>query len=165
MVMERLRASPAQRLGTDGVAIAARAGALDRARAWLWSGRLDRALADGVASETSPALALRARWLIALPHRRLIAASYQRIVRDASAVADQQRLRVSPNPARVTLARSELLRLAEALALPGPARAQGVAQARLLLTDGAGPLYSRRSSAGLEEQASRATANLGLSTR
>jgi len=142
--------------------VSGRAGALDRARARFWSRRLDRALAGGSPSEATPALALRARRLIALPYRRSVAETYRRIVREACRTAHPARLRVKPCRSRVTAASDELLRLADSLTRPGPVAARGVAQALLLLADGTGPLYNPRSAASLRAYADRATGNLEL---
>jgi hypothetical protein len=50
----------------------------------------------------------------------------------------------------------ELDRIAEKLLTPGPVAASGVAQVRLLLIDGAGPLYTRDGPLGLRAAATRA---------
>ena len=50
----------------------------------------------------------------------------------------------------------ELDRIAETLLTPGPVAASGVAQVRLLLINGAGPLYSRDTPGGLRAAATRA---------
>ena len=134
----------------------------DRALARLCAGRLDRALAAGAASEATAALALRARRLTALPHRRSIAQAYRRVVREARAGERRSHVRITACRSRVIAAGDELSLLADALARPGPVAAQGAAQAFLLLTDGTGPLYDRKSELSLRACAARANENLGL---
>jgi hypothetical protein len=56
----------------------------------------------------------------------------------------------------VLVAASELERIAETLLTPGPVGASGVAQVRLLLINGAGPLYSRDAPSALRAEATRA---------
>jgi hypothetical protein len=48
-----------------------------------------------------------------------------------------------------------------ALSASGPVPARGVAMARLLLSDGAGPLYNRHCAADLHEILREVTAQLG----
>ncbi|MBV9168229.1 MAG: hypothetical protein JO342_18980 [Solirubrobacterales bacterium] len=151
-----------KQLGPDaeGFVVAARARKRDRLAARLRSSHLDQALAAGEPSEGTPALALRARRLVALPRRRSIAESYREIVREASEGPCQSHLRVAPHHGRVTAASDDLISLAERLARPGPVAPRGVAQALLLLGDGTGPLYNRASEASLSVEAASAAANL-----
>ena len=148
----------------DRVAVAPRARLRDRALVRLESHRLDETLAAGTPPESSPALALRARQLTALAHRRSMAEAIDAIIREARGPLTA-RLRIHPVRPRVVAAADELGRLAEQLALPGPVAARGVAQAELLLTDGTGALYNpaRRMSVGA--LAANATANLALTLR
>ncbi len=148
----------------DRVAVAPRARLRDRALVRLESHRLDETLAAGTPPEGSPALALRARQLTALSHRRSMAEAIDAIIREARGPLTA-RLRIHPVRPRVVAAADELGRLAEQLALPGPVAARGVAQAELLLTDGTGALYNpaRRMSVGA--LAANATANLALTLR
>ena len=73
-------------------------------------------------------------------------------------------MRAVPVSDRVTSSRHELhvLVLADRLADPTPVCPQGVAQARLLLMDGSGPLYNPRSHADLCDQAESAAADLSI---
>ncbi len=151
-------------LAGDKVAVAPRPRLRDRALVRLESHRLDETLAAGTPPEDSPALALRARQLTALSHRRSMAEAIDVIIREARGPLTE-RLRIHPVRARVVGAADELGRLAEQLALPGPVAARGVAQAELLLTDGTGALYNpaRRTSVGA--LAANATVNLALTLR
>jgi hypothetical protein len=135
---------------------------LERAKARLRSRRLDQALARGATSEATPALAVRARCLIALPQRRSIAETYRRIVSEARRGGTPSLHRVTPSRTRVTAAGDELIRLADALTQPGPVAARGVAEALLLLADGTGPLYNPATGISLEDSAARATTHLAL---
>src|SRR5579863_623003 len=112
----------------------------DRLVARLRTGSLDAALANGTASETDAALALRARRLTKLPRRRELALAIEELLREADRAGARSHLRVGPLPDRVSAASWELTRLAKKLAEPAPVCARGVAEANLLLTDGTGPL-------------------------
>jgi hypothetical protein len=122
-----------------------------------WRARsLDRALADGASPETSAPLALRAQRLTEADRRWSIAGALRRIVSDAEERRRPRRGWVAPNRDAVRAASPELRALADVLDDPGPVAAQGVAQAWLLLTDGAGPLYNPSSATLLCSQAARA---------
>ena len=80
---------------------------------------------------------------------------------DALVVARRPALsRIMPSRTRVRAAHEELVRLADTLEEPGPVAAGGVAQARLLLTDGTGPLYNAESRTTLVGGAARAVREL-----
>lgn len=132
----------------------------DRLLVRLRAGCLDRALAKGTPPEASAALALRARRLTEPPLRRAIAEAFRRVVQEAPQAGTPLVGRVAPDRARVASASEELSLLADALASPGPVAARGVAQARLLLTDGTGPLYNPLSRATLGGLAARAADQL-----
>jgi hypothetical protein len=149
----------------DQVAVASQPRLRDRALVRLESHRLDEALAGGTPPEDSPALALRARQLTALPHRRSMAEAIVGMLREARGGPPNARLRIQPVRGRVVAAGEALGRLAEELALPGPVAARGVAQAELLLTDGTGPLYNPSRRMSVAALAASATANLALTLR
>ncbi len=146
----------------DDVIVAGCARLADRLKARLRSHELDRALASGAPAESTPALALRARRLTALSDRRAKAATYRRVLREASEEVSRSCARITPRRERVVAASPALSRLADALAQPGPVAARGAAQASLLLTDGTGPLYNSANQASLERHALRALADLAL---
>ena len=52
---------------------------------------------------------------------------------------------------RIRAADASVRKMIAALLVPGPVPARGVATVSLLLSDGAGPLYNRRSPTDLEE--------------
>jgi hypothetical protein len=134
----------------------------DRAVARLRPRQLDLALSAGASPEASAALALRAQRLISLPHRRLMAETYRRIVREAREGGRRGRVPIVPPRRQVMTAREELVRLADTLAQPAPVATRGAAQALLLLTDGTGPLHNARAEASLPAVAADATENLHL---
>jgi hypothetical protein len=144
---------------TDGdVVIERRAGLRDRLEAWLRAGSLDRELASGVAPETCGALSLRARALIGPGARSRLARQLRRVVDDArGGHAWMTRIAVRPE---VLVAADELNGLADRLAAPGPVDVRGVAQVRLLLSDGCGPLYFRGATEELRARVARALSRL-----
>lgn len=162
MVMRQLGAQRGMAHEDGSLVVAGRARARDLARARFRARALDRALAAGVRSEATPALALRARRLIALPYRRSIGEAYRRILSQAGEPAGLHRLGARPHRTRVTAASEELVRLADTLTQAPPVAARGVAEALLLLADGLGPLYGAGSEASLRECVARATGDLQL---
>jgi hypothetical protein len=129
----------------------------DRLVARLRSRHLDTALANGVPPEASAALALRARRLTDASERRRLAEAIRRLDQPGS-----HYLRVGPLRGRVAAASDHLDQLAHELAEPGPVSARGVAQARILLGDGTGPLYNPRNDASVRHGAAAAAASLLL---
>jgi hypothetical protein len=122
-----------------------RARVLARAGAW----RLDQALAGGVCPDASATLSLRAHRLIGPATRHALA----RELRDV--IGRAQRPRASLDNG-VRLCAVEVLRSRDAIGdlaarLEGwePVDPAGVARVRLLLRDGAGPLYNESFPGGL----------------
>ena len=146
--------------GRPGTVVAERPRLRDRLAAHWRARRLDRALAQGVAPETTAALALRAQRLTEADRRWSIAGSLRRIVRDVEADRGRRRGRVAPHPHAVVAASDQLTELANTLDDPGPVAAHGVAQAWLLLTDGTGPLYNPSSTDPLSVRAAQAARHL-----
>jgi hypothetical protein len=128
--------------GFDGLVLARRPRLKDRLVALLRARRLDRALAQGTPPEASAALALRAQRLTEPEQRASIARELRRVMREAGVSRRPEFARIKPSQGRVLGAREQLRRLADMLEDPGPVAASGVAQARILLTDGTGPLYN-----------------------
>ena len=128
----------------------------------LWkSPKLDRALAKGVSPETSGALLLRARTLLGLRARRELSRALQRILRQASrAPWPSARMPVRRN--EVMDASDDLNLLARRLLAPAPVDVRGVAQVRVLLSDGSGPLFWRRSADDLKGRVREAIEALEL---
>ena len=122
--------------------VAKRAGWRERVAARLRANRLDTELAHSTAP-TRAALALRAQDLGECQIRERLGRSVRQILDDARTDRPRSVARVSTQRSEVLAAAWELDRIAETLLTPGPVAASGVAQVRLLLINGAGPLYSR----------------------
>lgn len=131
-----------------------------KVRQWHWlvarcrSGSLDRELIEGFSPEECPYLAARALQLTSGKSRRDLARGLDRVL------AGGDRSPFSPampvERARVTGAGAELRALRERLLAPDPLPARGVAMVYELLSDGAGPLYQRRSGTDVRAVAQRA---------
>lgn len=128
-------------------------------RALLKSAELDSRLARGAVPESSDVLFSHARRIVRPRSCALLASSLRKVA------ATSQRPRAISN--RVPVARDhvnsahgELVALAERLERPGPIRARGVAQIRLLIGDGSGPLYRRESERPLLADLRAAAAHL-----
>lgn len=121
----------------------------DRARARLLAARLDRLLAAGASPDASPALSLRASRLIGRSVRDEVARSLRRVHADARGRRHPLDPRLPVNHARVLRCAGRLEGLIELLAGDEPVAARGVARARVLVSEGASPLYAR-GGAGLE---------------
>jgi hypothetical protein len=137
--------------------IAPRPGLRDQLRARLFAHSLDLALAGGAPVEGDAALALRARRLTGLAHRRALASTIEHVLAEPSR---HSRQRVHARADQVADSHDELATLAHRLAEPAPVSARGVAQVRLLLTDGTGPLYNRHSDSSLCDRVESAVAQL-----
>jgi hypothetical protein len=111
----------------------------ERMRGW----HLDQQLARGVSPGSDPALRLRARRLMGAKSRRRIADALERLLEDDSALAGLSS-RVPVSESVILAARPELESLVAALQCDG-CEVRGVALARLLIVDGASPLYGRGS--------------------
>ncbi|HTT51334.1 MAG TPA: hypothetical protein VMH35_08045 [Streptosporangiaceae bacterium] len=127
---------------------AAPPGAADQVLARVFGASLDRRLAAGHAPESDRLLAARARHIVSLPRRRALARNWEHLL----AVAGR-----GPAPAvplchdRIAAAEPAIRDLIRCLRAALPVPAQGVAAARMLLTDATGPVYSRRSQAALDD--------------
>lgn len=125
--------------GRPGVAVAV----------WLRSGRLDRALADGADPAQDRLLAYRASQLTSARARRRLAGALAGHLEQANAPQARRR-RSAAVPVRGRALREaspEARRAIDLLWGEGEVQAQGVARIKLLLTDGASPLYTESSSA------------------
>lgn len=145
-----------------GPIIARRARLRDRLLARLRARQLDVALAHGAPPEADAAVAIRARRLIDPSNRRAIAETLRRMLRDSGDGCRISYAHVQPCRERVLAASEQLDELAEALTRPGPVAVHGVAEALILVTDGAGPLYNPSSRASLSALAAEAIEDLQL---
>lgn len=113
--------------------------------AHVFSASLDHALASGRRPESSPALAVRAQWLTGRPVRDDLAACLEDLVEESVGERLHRDRIVPVQWGAISAHREALGALVDELRAPGPVSARGMALAHLLLTDGAGPLYDRRS--------------------
>jgi hypothetical protein len=113
----------------------------------LRAAALEKELAKGVAPETTAQLALRAQALVRVSARRQLAQTIQRMVLESLSSSPTRRASAAIPVRRdnVRDATAELQELIEHLVAPAPLPARGVAQVRMLLRDGSGPLYSAAS--------------------
>jgi len=122
---------------------------------------LTQALADGVSTEMNTELALRARQLTSTRTRRTLARSLRGVIKEAHEPARLSARVVIVRRGAVLAAERALTDLIERLESPAPVRAQGVAAAELILTDGdRSPLYSPCEPATLRRAARVALADL-----
>jgi hypothetical protein len=149
--------TPAQ--DTD-VVLATRPRLRDRAAARLRAHRLDSELAGGAAPGERAALAIRAQALGDRRVRTTLANGIRRVLDEAHG---PRRLSIAQIPLHrraVLSAADQLEELAARLLAPGPLAARGIAQVRLLLTDGRSPIYCGSSTEELLAAASRALSAL-----
>jgi hypothetical protein len=135
-------------------------GILTRLKAATGRTSLDRSLARGADPDTCRELACRAHVLRGWRVRHAFADGIERIVHDAEYPDPRYSARAPVAREEVLAARSDLLRAAQALRAEPPAGARGIAEVALLLTDGAGPLFTEHPAGTLREAASRAAFHL-----
>ena len=140
----------------------------DRVLARVFGASLDESLAWGSAPESARLLAARARDIVALRRRRATAANWERLLRVARQSAGvppvpRSGARAAATPVcagRILAAEPAIDELMSCLSAPLPVPAQGVAMARVLLTDAAGPVYNWRSRVSLTAAIEAAIAHL-----
>ena len=132
-------------LDDGGCPIAATAHAWDRLLVRWHSFRIDSDLADGAMPDATIELALRAQTLVGMPTRRGLARSVRHMLAVSTRPPSPSYPPVPVCRDRVRACSAEFEELIRRLLAPWPVPAQGVAKARLLLTDGGGPLYRRAS--------------------
>jgi hypothetical protein len=128
----------------------------DRLAARWLTGTLDRELARGAAPDAHAALALRAQTLIGPSARGSLALHVQSVLHRARRGRASLSSRLPMRVDDVLDAAEPLSALAGRLLAPEPVSARGVAQVRVLLTDGTGPLYSSEADETLRDAVSRA---------
>jgi hypothetical protein len=133
-----------------GCVIVAHSRATVRVRARVCARQLDRALAEGVSPDSSADLSVRAHDLIGSRVRHMLAQTIRRLVQEASYPLRPTHFSVPVCRSKVRRSRRTLEDLADRLVSGEPLDARGVAQLRLLLSDGAGPLYDHQSADDLE---------------
>src|SRR3954447_17862018 len=117
---------------TGRVVAAQRVRLRERLVARLAAGTLGRRLAAGVAPDRSPALALRAQWLIGGSARRKLAAHIRTIVADARNYDNWRRPSMVPSRHAARTPAEDLDTLAARLGGGLPVSSSGMAQAQLL---------------------------------
>ena len=132
----------------------------DRAVARLQAPTLDRRLASGFEPEANRFMATRAQTLVSPGRRKALAANWEHLLDVAGRPALRHNGRVPLCRDRIAEAQSEVRSMVIALVSPGPVAACGVAMASRLLSDGAGPLYNRRSPTHLAAAVRDVTAQL-----
>ncbi len=108
------------------------------------AGRIDRALADGISPDSGAAISLRAGALIGVRARR----GLSRGLCDLIAQAREPVWSAIPIPVcrgQINAAQELIEAIAQRLLEARPVSARGVAQIRLLLTDGRSPFYDESS--------------------
>jgi hypothetical protein len=113
-----------------------------RALAAQWyAGQLDRRLAQGTSPNATALLAIHAERITGPRGRARVAEGLARARRDAHAAHSGFSAAIPPHASEVRAARTVLETLERRLLAPEPVTPRGVALLRVLLTDGAGPLY------------------------
>ncbi len=126
----------------------------------LFASRLDRQLACGLPPETNGLVAARAHYLVSPLTRRDLAEHWQAVMAGADRPPVMRDPRVPLCRDRIAGARDEVHAMLRDLVAPLPVAARGVAMVGLLLHDGAGPLYNRRSETDLGAALRAAAAQL-----
>jgi hypothetical protein len=131
----------------------------ERGLAWARAGWAQQELARGRAAETSAVLAVRAQQLVTPKHLADLAEQLRALLADdtdppppssvslAVPYLDLGLAYALARPRRadrhqVRAAETQIQNLIDRLAAPGPVSVAGVAQVKMLLHDGAGPLYN-----------------------
>ena len=115
---------------------------LARLAARARAGKYDRLLSVGVTPEPGTALAAHRARLTSTAERDAIARSLRRAVHDAHDHAPtMSSARIPLNIPNITAAEELIDRVMQRLQSPRPIGALGMARLRLILSDGAGPLY------------------------
>ena len=115
----------------------------ERLAARLGATWLDAELARGVPPEARAALALRAQALGETHTRKALARSLRHILDDARQGSQPRRGQIATLRTDVLTVADQVERIIERLLEPGIVAARGLARVRMLLIDGAGPLYFR----------------------
>ena len=115
----------------------------DRIAAHLHADRIDENLAHGTPPDADVPTSLRAASLTGSRSRRRLAAGLARVVEDATHPSPTSMMRVPISRAEVLSANGQIADLRRALLRPGPVSPRAVAQTRMLLTAGGGPLRGR----------------------
>jgi hypothetical protein len=121
--------------------VLADASTLTKLRARLFIRRLDLQVAAGVPAPVGSALAVHTARLTSTREREQLARALRACVRDARSGRATLSSRIPVHRAGVVAAEDLIDDVTVVLHSPRPVRARGMARLRLLLSDGAGPLY------------------------
>jgi hypothetical protein len=142
--------------GADEAVVVRRVRWRERLMARVRSSGLDSQLAAGVPPAISAPLSLRAQTLGQSHSRTLLAEQILHVLGEAQGAHRTPRAQVPRRRSAILAAGPELEELAVRLLAGGPVAAHGLAQVRLLLTDGSSPLYFGGASEGLRAATARA---------
>lgn len=112
-----------------------------RMMARLRAGRFDRMLSVGVPAAPGSALAVHAARLTSIEEREAIARVLRRAVHDAHSRHARLSSRLPLHAPNIRAAGNRIDEVTLRLNSPWPVTARGVARLRVLLADGAGPMY------------------------
>lgn len=112
-----------------------------RAIARLRAGKFDRMLAVGVSGPDESPLAAHATRLTSRSEREALARTLRCMVREAHGESPLLSSRIPVHRANIDAAEDLIDKVTLRLHAPQPVSARGTARLRVLLTDGAGPLY------------------------
>jgi hypothetical protein len=135
-----------------------------RALARIRPTSLDRRLAAGEGAATDRLLAARAHLIVARPGRLRLADDWEHLLTRARQPIVPRSLRLPVQSTEILAAEHQVRELVALIRQPAHVNPRGIALARLLLTDGAGPLHNPRRSADLIPALQAAATNLGCRT-
>jgi hypothetical protein len=127
---------------------------------------LDRELADGVPTWSTPRHAARALQLTSRKRRTAIADGLDRLLADAQRPARNHRLSAGIAPCRASVSdcATQIMDLSDVLRSHAPVSAAGIANLRGLLCDGAGPVYVAHRGGELQRALHRITLTITVPT-
>jgi hypothetical protein len=127
---------------------------------------LDHELAAGVATWRSPRHAARAVQLTGQRYRASLADGLDRLLAEARRPARYHRLSAAVPPCRASVlgCASQMVDLSAALRSEAPVSAEAVAGLRVLLCDGAGPVYNASRGGELQRALRRITLAIAVPT-
>jgi len=134
----------------------------DQLLRWLRAPSLDERLCQGEPAESSVVLALHASKLVQPTVRQELARALRRVMWMAERAPSMTTTRVRVCRPQVRDAHRELRNLCDRLLADGPVSAYGVAQVKVLIADGGGPLYRRTNPDDLGARLRRALAAMDV---
>ena len=123
---------------------------VDRLGARIFAGSLDAELAAGLPPEGRRMRAVRAGVLVRPRRRKRLADAWCGLLARCSTAQSTPLAALPPRRAAVLHARDLIVELADRLSAASPVPPSAVAMARLLLTDGTGPVYRTTSPESLQ---------------